>query len=335
MRGVLAWPNPGRPVETDTLFQAASLTKPVSAIIAAAAAEARLIDLEADVAGMLSSWQLPPTPNAGPITPRMLFAHRAGTNVRGFPGYRLDEQLPDLPRILNGVRDKNEPIRVVTEPGSRWTYSGGGYLIAQLAIEDHTGLTWEDLANTLVFEPLALELSTYQILDESHRNQVAVGYRPDGTEVAGGGWHLYPETAPASLWTTATEYSAIVIDLMRSRHNGTGLLLGRETAELMLDPDFPLGFAVSRERGGIAISHDGHNEGYRSEFVALPHLGEGVVVMTNNDTGDAVTRALIDAVADELDWPWTGWSTPLWAVLLAFMGHSRRFRVVRNPEETA
>ena len=186
-----------------------------------------------------------------------------------------------------------------------------------------------------MFEPLALELSTYQILDESHRNQVAVGYRPDGTEVAGGGWHLYPETAPASLWTTATEYSAIVIDLMRSRHNGTGLLLGRETAELMLDPDFPLGFAVSRERGGIAISHDGHNKGYRSELVALPQLGEGVVVMTNNDTGDAVTRALIDAVADELDWPWTGWSTPLWAVLLAFMGHSRRFRVVRNPEETA
>ena len=56
-----------------------------------------------------------------------------------------------------------------------------------------------------------------------------------------------------------------------------------------------------REQGGIAISHDGHNEGYRSEFVALPHLGQGVVVMTNNDTGNALTAAVIDAVADELN----------------------------------
>lgn len=95
---------PGRPIKTDTLFQAASLSKPMSAVVAAAAAQEGLVDLDADVAGMLSSWRLPPMPYAGPITLRMLFAHRAGTNVGGFPGYRLDEQLPGLPRILNGVR---------------------------------------------------------------------------------------------------------------------------------------------------------------------------------------------------------------------------------------
>ena len=311
---------PGRPVGTDTLFQAASLTKPVSAVVAAATAEDGLVDLEADVTEMLTSWRLPPMPYDGPVTLRLLLAHRAGTNVPGFPGYRLDERLPDLAQILNGVRDKNEPIRVVGEPGAQREYSGGGYVIAQLAVEDHTGLTWEDLADTLVFEPLNLELSTYRILDESDRSRLAVGYRPDGAEVAGGGWHLYPETAPASLWTTPTEYAAIVIDVMRSYEDGTGVVLDTHTARLLLDPDFAVGFGVSREEGGIAIGHEGANEGYRSQFLALPHLGEGVIVLTNNDTGDALTPTVIDVVANELDWAWTGWSTPLWAVPVALLG---------------
>jgi hypothetical protein len=149
---------------------------------------------------------------------------------------------------------------------------------------------------------------------------VAVGYRPDGAEVAGGGWHAYPEEAPASLWATPTEYAAILIDVMRSYGDGTGVVLDRATAQLLLDPDFAVGFGVSREEGGIAIGHAGANEGYRCEFVAVPHLGEGVIVMTNNDAGDALASSVIDVVGDELGWPWTGWSTPFWMVLLASLG---------------
>jgi len=311
---------PGRPVDTDTLFQAASLSKPVSAVVAAAASEAGLVDLEADVAGMLTSWRLPPMPFDGPITLRMLFAHRAGTNVPGFPGYRLDAPLPDLPRILDGVPDKNEPIRVVAQPGGQPSYSGGGYVMAQLAIEDHTGLAWEDMADSLVFEPLGLELSTYRILGEPDRSRLAVGYRSDGAEVAGGGWHAYPETAPASLSTTPTEYAALVIDVMRSYEDGTGVLLDQATARLLLDPDFAVGFGVSREEGGIAIAHAGANEGYRCEFVAVPHLGEGVIVMTNSDAGGALASSVIEAVGEELGWPWTGWRTPSWIVALVALG---------------
>lgn len=309
----------GRPVETDTLFQAASLSKPVSAVVAAAASEAGLIDLDADVVGMLTSWRLPSMPFDGPITLRMLFAHRAGTNVHGFPGYRLDEPLPDLPAILNGVPGKNEPIRVVAQPGGQPAYSGGGYVIAQLAIEDHTGRTLEELADTLVFEPLGLELSTYQILDESDRSRVAVGYRPDGNGVAGGGWHAYPETAPAALWTTPVEFAAVVIDVMRSYSRGTGVVLDRATARRLLDPDYATGFGVSREGmlGAIAIGHAGANEGYRCEFAAVPELGDGVIVMTNSDSGGELASSVIDAVAGEQAWPRTSWWMPILAAALA------------------
>ena len=88
---------------------------------------------------------------------------------------------------------------MIAEPDAQRTYSGGGYLIAQLAVEDQTGRTWEDLAEGLVSDPLGLELSTYHILGDADRSRVAVGYRSDGSEVAGGGWHQYPEPAPASL----------------------------------------------------------------------------------------------------------------------------------------
>lgn len=313
---------PGRPVETDTLFQAASLSKPVTAMVAAAASEEGLIDLDADVAGMLTSWRPPSMQYAGPITLRMLLAHRAGTNVPGFPGYRLDEPLPDLPRILDGVPGKNEPIRVVSEPSAQPNYSGGGYVMAQLAIEDHTGRTLEEMADTLVIEPLGLELSTYRILDGSDRPRVAVGYQLGGAEVAGGGWHAYPEQAAASLWTTPAEYAAIVIDVMRSYTGGTGVVLDRATASRLLDPDFAAGFGVSREgiMGAIAIGHAGANEGYRCEFAAVPDLGDGVIVMTNSDAGGELASSVIDALASELAWPRTSWWMPILAVALAAVG---------------
>ena len=307
---------PGRPVAPDTLFQGASLSKPVAGLVAAAIAEQGRVDLEADVTTMLTSWTLPRSGYDETITLRMLLAHRAGINVSGFPGYTLNERLPELDRLLLGVRDKNEPIRVVAQPGAGRTYSGGGFLIAQLAIEDHTGLEFEDIAEVNVFDVLGMGLSTFRLFEPEDRGVLAVGYRADGTEVAGGGWHQYPETAAGSMWTTAEEYAVLVADVMRSYVDDSGRVLDQTTAELLLAPDFAVGFGVSREQGGIGIGHEGANEGYRSEFAAVPHLGQGVVLLTNSDSGLDLTAAVVDEVAGQLGWPWTGWATPLWMFLM-------------------
>ncbi|NIQ54751.1 MAG: beta-lactamase family protein, partial [Gemmatimonadetes bacterium] len=166
-------------------------------------------------------------------------------------------------------------IRVTSQPGER-VYSGGGYLIAQMAIEDRTGERFEDLVDRLVLAPLGMTSSTMDLLWPEGRPAVAVGYRADGSEVAGGGWHQYPETAAGSLWTTAADYALFVIDVMRSYETGDGVVLDRDTARLLLDPDFAVGFGISLEQGGIAIGHRGANEGYRSEFIGLPRIGDGV-----------------------------------------------------------
>ena len=114
----------------------------------------------------------------------------------------------------------------------------------------------------------------------------------------------------------ADEYAVLVADVMRSYVDDSGTVLDQATTELLLDPDFAVGFGVSNEQGGIAIGHDGANEGYRSEFVAVPHLGQGVVLLTNSDSGLDLTSAVIDEVGGQFGWPWTGWSTPLWMFLL-------------------
>jgi hypothetical protein len=158
---------------------------------------------------------------------------------------------------------------------------------------------------------------------------VAVGHEAVGAEVAGGGWHAYPEQAAASLWTTPTEYAAIVIDVMRSYTKGTGVVLDRATVRQLLDRDFAVGFGVTGEglMGAIAIGHAGANEGYRCEFAAVPDLGDGVVVMTNSDAGGAdwdpasgdlrsLSSSVIDAVAQDLAWPRTSWWMPMLAVAL-------------------
>ena len=80
---------------------------------------------------------------------------------------------------------------------------------------------------------------------------------------------------------------------------------------------FAVGFGVSREEDGIAVGHRGDNEGYQSEFVGVPHLGQGVVVLTNSDNGHELTAVVVDEVASQFGWPWTGWATPLWMFLLA------------------
>ncbi|MEO1064875.1 MAG: serine hydrolase domain-containing protein [Actinomycetota bacterium] len=293
---------PGRQVEPDTLFQAASLSKPVSASVAAAAAQRGLVDLDVDVTTMLTRWRLPPHDEGGDVTCRLLFAQRGGVNVGGFPGYRLDEPLARFPRLLDGVVGKNEPIRVTDEPGD-YRYSGGGYLIAQLAIEDTTGARWATLATELVFQQLGMEESTFVVLGAHHRSDVAVGHRSDGAEVAGGGWHRYPEIAPASLWTTAEEYARFTLDTMRSYQLDDGVVLGRDAARSMLDPERAMGFSVIDHRDRVEWRHLGANEGYRSGVVAHPHRGDAIVLLSNGDDGLDVFADVEDTAIEVLGWP--------------------------------
>ena len=113
----------GARVSADTLFQAGSISKPVSAMAALHQVQERRLFLDANVNSELVTWKVPDSPVAHgkPITLRELLSHTSGLNGHGFPGYAAKEPVPTLIQILDGQRPSyTPPVRLQNEPGSVW-----------------------------------------------------------------------------------------------------------------------------------------------------------------------------------------------------------------------
>ncbi|HEY7806188.1 MAG TPA: serine hydrolase domain-containing protein [Croceibacterium sp.] len=298
-----------RAVTPETLFQAASISKPLTATAALRLVEQGRLDLDRPVNDRLRSWRIPESPAAEgkPVTLRELLTHTAGVTVHGFPGYAAGAPRPTLLQVLDGVPPANTPaVRVDQRPGSAWRYSGGGFTIVQLLLTETTGQTFADLMRRLVLAPAGMSRSTYaQPLPEGLRPTAAMAYRPDGSPIAGG-YHIYPEQAAAGLWTTPSDLARWALALSASFNGRHGGLLRHDTAVAMLTPglgNWGLGIGVGGEGEWLSFTHDGANEGYRADLLAYPRRGDGMVIMTNSDSGDELFGPLRIAVGHALGWP--------------------------------
>ena len=153
----------GAAVDADTLFAGASISKPVTAMIALRLVERGLLRLDEDINGQLTSWKLPENAltREVPVTLRMLLGHRAGTTVHGFGGTFGPHEMPTVHDILEGrAPARNEPVRVDKLPGGDARYSGGGTTIVQLMIEEATGKSFAEVAQEEIFEPLGMTRSS-------------------------------------------------------------------------------------------------------------------------------------------------------------------------------
>lgn len=297
------------PVTTETRFQAASISKPV-----AAAGMLRLVQdgelaLDEDVGLRLQSWKVPDNEFTGqaPVTLRRLLSHDAGMTVHGFPGYAPDQALPTLLEVLDGTDPANSsPVRVDRPPGAGYRYSGGGYQVAQLLVEEHSGESFEAFMRDRVFIPLSMTHSTYlQPLPEDLRGNVARGHGFNGAPVPGG-WHVYPEQAAAGLWSTPTDLARFIIGLIEAYRGSSDGLLRPETVRLMLTPqagNAGLGPGVHGQGEGLHFDHSGWTQGFRTYFVAYPHSGDGAVIMTNGDGGHELISEVLRGIAGEHHWP--------------------------------
>ncbi len=299
------------PVTPDTLFQAASVGKPVVAAAALRLVEEGLLELDQNVNDGLVSWQVPENEFTvqEEVTLRRLLSHSAGTTVGGFRGYAQGEALPTLQQILDGEYPANsEPIRVVAVPGAQYAYSGGGYVIVQQLIMDVTGTPLPGVIAETVLEPVGMAQSTFEApLPNDLASEAARGHWPDGQPIAGG-WHRYPEMGSgASLWSTPSDLACFGIEIMRAYRGESDRLLSQDTARAMLSRQTPdgiagygLGFGLAEEgTPRFHFIHDGGNEGYRCVFVVYPELGRGAVIMTNGHLGDGLRREILNSISVE------------------------------------
>src|SRR5687768_12971100 len=154
-----------KPVTTDTLFQACSISKPITAMAAMYLVQQGKLNLDEDVNQKLFSWKIPKNKftKDKKVTLRKLLSHTAGITVSGFRGYSADEQVPTLPQVLDGIEPANSaPIRVDTIPGTQWRYSGGGYTVLQQLMMDVTANLFPEIIRDVVFQRLDMKQSTYQ-----------------------------------------------------------------------------------------------------------------------------------------------------------------------------
>lgn len=310
-----------RPVTNETVFSAGSISKLVAAMAALKLAEQGTLDLDAPVNRYLNSWKLPENDatRKTPVTLRMLLSHRGGTSQSAYFGFTPDRvPLPSVVDILAGKPGtESRPVVVNSEPGKEFRYSGGGYLVAQLAMMDVTGEDFASLTERLIFKPLDLKNTTFrQPLPPALQAKLSGAYSANGWFK--GMAYVYPQQAAAGLHTTAADLARIILDLQNSLR-GKGTVLNQASAQAMMQPLALVSDGFYREQIGLGaflltprpaadergryFNHLGVNAGFIADATASLVGGNGVVVMLNDNNGASeLAKEIRRAVAKVYGW---------------------------------
>lgn len=295
-------------VDKNTLFQAASISKPVAAMAALRLVEEGSLGLDDDVNKYLKDWQLEENKftTEEKVTLRRILSHSAGLTVHGFGGYSSVDTVPPVIQVLNGEKPANSArIYADTIPGSIYRYSGGGYTVMQKMLTDISGMDFPELMEKYVLSEIGMTNSTYdQPLPEELEENAARGHRPDGKMVEGR-WHTYPEMAAAGLWTTPTDLLMYALEVQNSLKGESNRIISQGMTEEMLTPQMDshgLGPGLGGEGDSLHFGHGGANEGYRCQLFAYARLGQGVAIMTNSDNGGQLMPEILRSFSDLYSW---------------------------------
>lgn len=262
-----------RPVDENTVFEAASLSKTVLAYAALRLADRGVIHLDRPLWDYLPVPDLAADPRARRMTARMVLSHTTG--------------------LQNELIGDDRPA-LAFEPGERFRYSGEGFLYLGRVLERVTGTPFGALMDREVFRPLGMRRSAYVWSDRLDAN-AAVGHGGYGEPRT----PTRPPTARAStLQTTAGDYGRFLASLLR----GTGLR--PETARLMFTPhvnaadgvDWGLGWALEADGAARRVWHhgDNSNSGFTAFVMADPATRSGVVYFASSTTGLGIAAEVLD-----------------------------------------
>lgn len=281
-------------IDEHTLFQAASISKPVTAMGALLLVQQGKLSLDQDVNNYLKSWKVPENTftTTEKVTLRRLLSHTAGTSVHGFAGYGERDEIPTTIEVLQGKKPKvnSEAIEVIRVPGTQHQYSGGGTTIVQLLIEDITGEKFDTWMKTNILIPFGMNSSSFeQPLNKEDRKHAATGYYQNGSHVV----HVYPEKAAAGLWTTPTDLARFAIKISQiadgTQFGPINQKLIKEALKIQHSIEgyggVGLGFFIKTSGKRSSFSHSGGNEGFQADLIMYPELKKGCVVMINHDAG--------------------------------------------------
>lgn len=304
----------GKPVDRNTVFQVSSLSKWISAFGIMKLVEDGKLDLDAPVSKYLTRWQLPRSEfNNDDVTVRRLLSHTAGlTDGLGYSGFEAGTPVQPLEESLTKASDADEgvggAVRVGIKPGSEFKYSGGGYTLLQLVVEEVTKQPFASYMKESVFDQLGMIHSAY-IWSDSSTYTLAEFYNRDSTKAE---HYRYASLAATSLYTSLAD-----LELFFQAHldGKNGEPIGRkalkaETIKMMREPHgqtmgvdiWGLGTVLYAytENNDFIIGHDGKSTPPINTAVRLnPETGDGIIVL---ETGSP-------SFATRLASEWVFWKT--------------------------
>lgn len=304
--GVLNSDNQKR-INSETLFQAGSISKPVTALGALNLVESGELDLDRNINEYFRAWKLPDNEFTEDtcVTLRYLLCHGAGINGHMLGAYSQKEQIPTIKQLLNGQEPAvKDPVRVVQIPQQEFLYSGGGYLLSLLAMEETLDCSFKEIMEENILKVIGMKRSGfYQPLKYDSLNNVASGHDEDGKPYLDH-WLTFPNLAEGGLWTTPKELSLFVIEIDKALE-GESSILSKELAKEMLRihiGSYGLGFIIGKNKNDLTFSHGGDSRGYHNYLYYNISQKKGVVIMTNSQNGAYLFQELLRSIALTYNW---------------------------------
>ena len=289
----------GKKVTTTTGFNIGSISKTIAAWGIMKLVEDGKIDLDAPAETYLTRWQLPESEfDSKKVTVRRLLSHTAGLSLHGYPGWTPNDRLSTIEESLNGRNNGPGRVEMIMEPGTKWKYSGGGYTILQLIIEEVTGQSFEDYLQAQVLNPLGMTDSSYKI-DKAILDNSSFEYDSFGEQID---FELFTAQAAAGLHTTIEDFTkfaqASLFDLKDNKKYNK--VLATKTVESMMQPapasneSYGLGYQVETiPNTTYALKgHGGANTGWHAFFRVNTDTNDGFIMITNGGSGHNIYRQI-------------------------------------------
>jgi CubicO group peptidase (beta-lactamase class C family) len=300
-----------------TNIYGASLSKAVFSVLVMKLVEEKVIDLDTPLESYLPRkiYEYPPQTSWHDdfsalktdslyhrITARMCLS-----NTSGFPNWRWFEE--------------DNRLKVLFEPGSRYSYSGEGFVYLQVVLEKLLGKGLEALVQEKIFDPLRMNRSSYR-WQPSFESEFAYGHRASG--------ELYKKDkdneprAASTLETTSTDYGAfmeavfrkkIISDAswkeifspqvrIRSVRQFGPMSLKDSTLNDDIRLSYGLGWGLLQSPYGTGAFKEGHGDGFQHYSIIFPQAGKGLLIMTNSDNGESIFKELLEVALGDTYTPW-------------------------------
>ncbi|MCV9927293.1 beta-lactamase family protein [Flavobacterium sp. LS1R49] len=282
-------------IDQNTAFSTASISKPITALLCFMLEEKGLINLDDPIDGYLKRWHLPKSKfieNNRP-TWRQFLNHTAGTTQSGFADYYEGDTIPTIKESLLGkIPRYDKEIDFLFTPGTGWAYSGGGYVIVQMALEDTFNKSIAELAKEYIFSPLGLKNTTMiQPNEKGFPKNVALVH-DENEKVIRTGLPITPQVGPSGMWSTPTDLAKLAIEMQNALRNKNNKVISYNVAKKVTEvtalKDAVGGWSYGWQKSFGYNNYDwficnGSNTGVGGSVFATMTDGNGFTFLTNGE----------------------------------------------------